>query len=198
MVFARKKTFSILASLTVFVAAGFWLLNHCGLLQAQNDGGKWKNFTEGVYGFSVDYPADWGIDANYDQYAPGIISAEMHNKECGGQNQCGFDCVDIRILAAKKEIGGKSHGLLLQLYEDFMMVRDFADASLVKEVDLAGKKAFELVDNQATLALNGRCGGPFYVFETEKHFVYIFTGYGADIAEISGEAKKIIESVKVD
>ena len=50
-----------------------------------------------------------------------------------------------------------------------------------------------------TLSLNGSCGGPLYIFETESgYFAYIFTGYGSSAASTSNDAiQKIISSIEI-
>lgn len=186
-----------MAAIAVIGAGGFWLLNHYGLLQAQIETGKWKNFSENEYNFSIDYPANWSLDVNYGQYAKGILSADLSNKKCQ-KGQCDSDCVDARVLVARKPAGTGAQALILQLYENFMMVRDFSESPQVSALDLGAKKVFKVIDEQPTLALNGRCAGPFYVFETEKQFVYVFAGYGAGAADLSGDVEKIIESIEID
>ena len=193
----RKKTLIAGAVFLGLVFCAVFLLAKQAQTQASDDWSKWKNFNEDIYGLSIDYPAGWTADVNYDRYAPGIISAELNNKKCGAKNQCGSDCVDVRVLVAKKPVNGQGQGLLLQFYEDFMMVRDFSISPLVSEVELDSKKIFQVESGAPTLALNGACPGPLYVFETDSgYFAYVFAGYGTN-AVADGEVRKIIDSVKI-
>jgi hypothetical protein len=193
-----------LAVMAAIVAVGAWLLLKSGsgaasLFPAQTEAQKWKNFSEQKFGFSVDYPAGWALDANYDRYAPGIMDAELNNKKCGlNRNQCAAGCADVRILVGKKPEGGKATGLFSQLYEDFMMVRDFSSASLVDTLELNSKKIFKVADDQVTLAMTGACAGPLYTFDTGSgYFVYVFAGYGAEAADVSADVEKIISSISI-
>jgi hypothetical protein len=189
----RKKTLVALAVFLALVLASAWIL----IGQAQTGQDKWKNFKEKTYGFSMDYPANWALDVNYDRYAPGIISAELNNRKCAKSGQCDLDCVDLRVLAARKPVDGQGSGLLVQLYEDFMMVRDFSISPLVSEIELASKKIFQVENGDPTLALNGACAGPLYVFETKDYFAYVFAGYGANAASADEQTREIINSIAV-
>jgi len=191
----RNKT---LIAFSVFLALVFtsaWIL--IGQAQTGQGQDKWKNFQENIYGFSMEYPANWALAVDYDRYAPGIISAELKNKKCAKSGQCAGDCVDVRVLAAKKPIDGQGAGLPVQLYEDFMMVRDFSISPLVAEIELDSRKIFKVESGDPTLALNGTCAGPLYVFESGDYFVYVFAGYGADAAGADEQTREIINSIAI-
>lgn len=146
----------------------------------------------------MSYPAHWALDANYNRYAAGIFSAELNNKKCGGRNgECAVECVDMRMLVAKKPLEGQGDSLLIQLYEDFMMVRDFSISPLVEEISLNSKKIFQVKHDGPTLALNGTCPGPLYVFGTGDYFVYVFAGYGADAARADNQIREIVDSIRI-
>ncbi|MFZ3073989.1 MAG: hypothetical protein WA093_02570 [Minisyncoccales bacterium] len=200
MALVSKHRMILLAlALVVFVLVGIRFFNFFNLYEARADDREWKNFAEDIYGFSMDYPADWSLDVDYDRYAKGLMSAELNNKKCGfSYKKCDNNCADIRIIAGKKPGGGESRGLFTQLYEDFMMVRDFSTASLISTLDFNSKKVFKVASDQPTLALTGACAGPFYTFETDSgYFVYVFAGYGANAASVDDETRKIIDSIKI-
>jgi hypothetical protein len=191
-----------LAVFAVIVAAAFWLLfrfGRGGFFQANADSQEWKNFKENTYGLSIDYPAGWLLDTNYDRYAPGLMGVELSNKKCGfNSEKCNAGCIDVTILIGKKNSNEQVSGLFTQLYEDFMMVRDFSAASIVSTLDLNPKKVFKVASDAPTMALTGACAGPFYVFETDSgYFAYVFAGYGADSAGDSKNVEKIIDSISV-
>lgn len=195
---ANHRMVSVLLALAV-AAAGFWFFRYSNFSQAQTDSAKWKNFKEEVYGLSVDYPANWSFDINYDRYAAGLMGVELNNKKCNlNSGQCNADCADIRVLIGKKPNGGQTPGLFTQLYEDFMMVRDFSSAALVNTLDLNSKKVFKVASDAPTLALTGGCAGPLYVFQTDSdYFVYVFAGYGNNAAGVTGDVEKIISSINI-
>lgn len=149
----------------------------------------------------MSYPANWSLEIGYDRYAKGLMNADIVNKKCGYvPAQCGADCVDAMILVGKKPASGQTSGLPTQLYEDFMMARDFSSASpLVKTLDIGPRKVYKVDDNALTLALNGSCSGPLYIFETDSgYFVYVFAGYGADAAGSNTQTiEKIISSINI-
>jgi hypothetical protein len=198
---SKHKIVSILLAIAVLGLAGFWLLWSLGAINVKADDSKLKNFTENEYGFSMSYPANWSLDVGYDRYAKGLMNANIANKKCGfGLAQCDSDCVDARILIGKKPASGQTSGLLTQLYEDFMMARDFSNASpLVKTLDIGSRKVYKVDDNALTLALNGSCSGPLYIFETNSgYFVYVFAGYGANAASGNSQTiEKIISSINI-
>ena len=181
------------------ISAGFWFFNNSDFLQAKSGDNEWKNFKEDVYGLSIDYPADWSFDINYDRYADGLMGVELNNKKCDlNSGQCGVNCADVRVLIGKKPESGEGQGLFTQLYEDFMMVRDFSTASLVSTLDFAPKKVFKVDNSAVTMALNGACAGPFYVFETDSgYFAYVFAGYGAGASDATARVEEIISSIGV-
>jgi hypothetical protein len=146
----------------------------------------------------MDYPGDWALAVDYGRYGDGLMSAELNNKKCGSAaGQCDSECIDARVLAGKIPESGATPGLFTQLYEDFMMVRDFSTASLVNALDFDSQKVFKVADNGPTLALNGRCPGPLYVFETKTgYFVYVFAGGGQNAA-IDPTIEKIINSIEI-
>jgi hypothetical protein len=127
------------------------------------------------------------------------MGVELNNKKCNlNSGQCNADCADIRVLIGKKPNGGQTPGLFTQLYEDFMMVRDFSSAALVDTIDLDSKKIFKVSDGRVTLAMTGACAGPLYTFDTGSgYFVYVFAGYGNAAAGISGDVEKIISSIDI-
>jgi len=193
----RKKTLVAGAVFLALVASAVFLLVRQAQSQAMESSGKQKFFQEESMGLSMTYPANWTLNANYDHYAPGIFSVEINNKKCGGKpGECAAGCVDARILAAKKPLQGKGDNLTIQLYEDFMMVRDFSISPLVEEIDLASKKIFQVKSGDPTLALNGACPGPLYVFETKSYFVYMFAGYGNGV-DADGQIREIINSIAI-
>ena len=194
----RKKTIVAGAMFLALVAAAVFLL----VKQAQSQpffGAEWKDFRENTLGVSFVYPSNWNLAANYDRYAPGIFSAEMDNKKCASApGKCASECVDLRILAAKKPLDGRGDSLVVQLYEDFMMVRDFSVSSLVAEINSGSKKVFRVDHGGPTLALNGTCSGPLYLFEAGDYFVYVFAGYGDAVADPAGRTEKIIDSISIN
>ena len=196
---AKNRAVSFLLALAALFLAGFWLLERFDLSWAQNSAvDDWKEFAEDRHGFSILYPQNWAFDISYDNYSSGLLAAKIENKKCEiNSSQCAAGCVDIRMLSGKKNLESGASALLVQLYENFMMVRDFPSAPLVQIVDIGGKKVFKVADEQATLALNGNCPGPLYVFETQNHFVYVFVGNGADAGALI-EVDKIIGSINVD
>ena len=197
---SKHKIVSALLAIAVLVLAGFWFFWSSGAAKAKADDSKLKNFAEKEYGFSMNYPANWSLDIGYDRYAKGIMNADIANKKCGfGSLQCDPNCVDTRILVGKKPAAGQTSGLLTQLYEDFMMARDFSNASpLVKTLDIGSRKVYKVDDNALTLALNGSCSGPLYIFETDSgYFVYVFAGYGVNAAGNSQTIEKIISSINI-
>lgn len=190
----RKKTIAAGAMFLVLVAAAIFLL----VRQAQSQpffGAEWKDFRENTLGISFAYPSSWNLVADYDHYAPGIFSAEMDNKKCAGApGKCGSECIDLRILAAEKPLDGRGDSLVVQLYEDFMMVRDFSVSPLVAEIDSGSKKVFQVDHGGPTLALTGACAGPLYLFEAGDYFVYVFAGYG-DSVQANNQIREIIDSI---
>ena len=203
----KKCRLGIMAAAAVFlilVVAAVLLISgrYYDLTKAQADPSKLKNFRENRYGFSMNYPLGWSLDVSYDYYAKGLMNVDIDNKKCASKaKQCNADCADIRILAGKKPLAGEGLGLLTQLYEDFMMVRDFSNTSaLVTVLDIDSKKVFKVDDDALTLALNGICSGPLYVFETDSgYFIYVFAGYGANAAAgNSGTVEKIISSININ
>ena len=196
----KHKAISVLLAAMVLAAAVFSIFKYSDSFRAQADSREWKNFREADYGFSMDYPAGWSLNVSYDRYSKGLMNADLSNKKCGfNSKQCDADCADIRILVGKKPSRGEASGLLTQLYEDFMMVRDFSQASLlVATLDLGAKKVFKVDDDALTLALNGVCAGPLYVFETDSgNFAYVFAGYGSNAAGNPAEVEKIISSISI-
>lgn len=193
----RKKTIAAGAMFLVLVAAAIFLL----VRQAQSQpffGAEWKNFRENTLGISFAYPSSWNLVADYDHYAPGIFSAEMDNKKCAGApGKCGSECIDLRILAAEKPLDGRGDSLVVQLYEDFMMVRDFSVSPLVAEIDSGSKKVFQVDHGGPTLALNGACAGPLYLFEAGDYFVYVFAGYGDSASGENDKIREIINSIRI-
>jgi hypothetical protein len=192
-----------LAALAVITAFGAWLIfwfGSSGRTGVSVEARNWKNFKEDIYGLSIDYPAGWAFDINYDRYAAGLMGVEMNNKKCDlNSGRCDAGCADVRVLIGKKPENGQGQGLFTQLYEDFMMVRDFSTASLVNTLDLTPKKVFRVDNGAVTAALNGACSGPFYVFEIDSgHFAYVFAGYGAGAAAVTGEVEKIIKSISIN
>ncbi|MFA6376892.1 MAG: hypothetical protein WCX69_05850 [Candidatus Paceibacterota bacterium] len=196
-IIAAAAVFLILVGIAVLLILG----HYYDLTKAQANPEKLKNFRENKYGFLMDYPFGWSLDVSYDYYAKGLMNADLNNKKCESKaKQCNADCADIRILAGKKPLAGEGLGLLSQLYEDFMMVRDFSGTSaLVTVLEINSKKVFKVDDDALTLTLNGICPGPLYVFETDSGcFVYIFAGYGAKAAaDNSGTIEKIISSINI-
>ncbi len=193
----RKKTIVAAATFLVLVAAAVFLL----VKQAQSQplfGAAWKDFRENTFGISFAYPWNWNLATDYDYYAPGIFSAEMDNKKCAGESgKCGSDCVDLRILAAKKPLDGRGDSLVVQLYEDFMMVRDFSVSPLVAEIDSGAKKVFQVDHGGPTLALTGACAGPLYLFEAGDYFVYVFAGQGDSASGENDKIREIIDSIRI-
>jgi len=197
----KHKIVSVLSGAAVLTAAGFLFFWYSNSTKAQADPAKLKNFQEKNYGFSMDYPSGWSLDTGYDHYARGLMNVDLDNKKCGfNSKQCNADCADVRILAGKKPLVGESTGLLAQLYEDFMMIRDFSGTSpLVTPLEMGSKKVFKVDDGALTKTLNGICSGPLYVFETDSgYFIYVFAGYGANAAANSETIEKIIPSIKID
>jgi len=193
----RKKTIAAAAMFLALVAGAVFLL----VKQAQSQpffGAEWKDFRENTFGISFAYPSNWNLAADYDHYAPGIFSAEMGNKKCAGApERCDPGCVDLRILAAKKPLDGRGDSLVVQLYEDFMMVRDFSVSPLVAEIDSGSKKVFQVDHGGPTLALNGACAGPLYLFEAGDYFVYVFAGYGDSARGENDKIREIINSIRI-
>jgi hypothetical protein len=194
----HKVIFVILAAGTV-AAAFFWSFNRANPSEAQENLAQWKNFSESNYGFSFDYPAGWSLDISYDRYGASLMSADLSNKKCGfNPKQCAADCLDARILVGKKTSGNEVTPLFVQLYEDFMMVRDFSDASsMVSSINLGSKKVYKVANNSPTAALTGACAGPLYVFETETSFAYVFAGYGSNSVGATSTVEKIIASINI-
>jgi len=197
----RHRTVSVFLAGAALLAAVFLFFHYCDSTKAQGDPSKLKNFRENRYGFSMDYPAGWSLDVSYDYYAKGLMNADIDNKKCESRGkQCNADCADISILVGKKPSLGEGTGLLSQLYEDFMMVRDFSGTSaLVTVLEINSKKVFKVDDDALTLALNGICPGPLYVFGTDSdYFIYVFAGNGANAEPgTAAVVEKIISSVNI-
>jgi len=187
----------------IVVVAAIWLLANADQFNfglVQTNGQKWRNFSEKTFGFSMEYPPGWAFSVNYDRYAKGLIDIDLSNKKCdSGSKNCRSDCANIKILGGKVPEGGQASALFVQLYENFMMVRDFSGAPMVQTLNLEPKKVFKVADEEPTLALTGTCGGPLYVFETGSgYFVYVFTGLGADAAVTNQKTiEKIISSIEI-
>ncbi len=197
-VILKHRAISVMIMLAILAAGGFTLFSRANSSKAASDSSKWKTFKEDAYGFLVGYPGSWSLDVSYDRYAPGLMNADLTNKKCGfNPKECAVDCVDMRILVGKKPESGSAPGLLGQLYEDFMMVRDFSTASLISTLDMAPKKVFEVASDAPTQSMTGSCGGPLYVFETDTDFVYVFAGYGSDAATNAATVEKIISSIEI-
>jgi len=196
----RHKTISLLLAAAIFAVAGFIVFKYPGYSKAQDENAKWKSFSEDTYGLSIEYPAAWSLDAGYDHYSKGLMNVDLNNKKCGfNPKTCNSECADIRILVGQKPEGERAQGLFAQLYEDFMMVRDFSNNPIVATLELGSKKVFKVANDSATLALNGVCPGPLYVFETDSgYFVYVFAGIGQSAANIGETVEKIISSVKIN
>ncbi|MCU0653703.1 MAG: hypothetical protein MUD10_05600 [Candidatus Pacebacteria bacterium] len=198
---ARHKLISISAGTAVVavVCFGFSLFSNFGRAEAENS--KWKSFSEKNYGFSTEYPGSWSFEVGYDRYAPGLINAEITNKKCGSfSKSCNADCVDLRILSGKNPQGTATSALFIQLYENFQAVKSSHNAEMVNKMDLGGKTVYKVMSSAPTLSLNGACGGPLYIFETDAgYFAYVFAGLG-ERAAANEEAvvEKIISSIKVN
>jgi hypothetical protein len=196
----RHKLISAAAGILILAVAGFGLFWFSNSTKAEADNSKWKTFSENNYGFSLDYPGNWSFGASYDRYAQGLIDVEMTNRKCGSIAKiCAADCIDFRVLAGKIPEGSVSQALFVQLYEDLLAVKDTNNPELVQKMEIGGKTVYKVLAEGPTLSLNGECGGPLYIFETDTgYFAYVFTGLGENLVNASKETiEKIISSIGI-
>ena len=197
---SKHKVLSIVVGIIVLAGAGFslfWFSNHT---EAEANSSKWKNFSETNFGFSMDYPGSWSFGASYDRYANGLIDVALSNKKCVSiVDACAADCVDVRVLAGKKPEGSSTPALFVQLYEDLLGIKDTNNPELVQKIEIGGKTVYKVLKEGPTLSLNGKCGGPLYIFETDAgYFAYVFTGLGTNAATASKDTiEKMIASMDI-
>jgi len=195
-----KHRFIAVVGAIVLLGAGFGLFWFSNSTEAEADNLKWKDFSEDDYGFSIDYPGSWSFGVSYDRYAQGLLNADLSNKKCKSFTQvCAADCADIRVLAGKIPQGSLTQPLFVQLYENLLAVKDTNNTALVEKSEIGGKTVYKVLSEGPTLSLNGACGGPLYIFETNTgYFAYVFTGLGAGASDVNKEAiEKIISSIEI-
>ena len=199
-IISRHRLFSVVAGIIILAGAGFSLFWFSYRTEAEADNSKWKNFSETEYGLSMDYLGNWSFGASYDRYAKGLIDVALSNRKCQSIVEgCSADCVDIRVLAGKTPEGSSPQALFVQLYEDLLAVKDTNNPELVQKMDIGGKTVYKVLAEGPTLSMNGKCGGPLYIFETRAgYFAYVFTGLGSNAANASKDMiEKMIASIDI-
>ena len=196
----KHKAISILLGAIILVGVGTFALKYFRIMGADASSSV-KYFRETAHGFEMQYPTDWSIASGYGRYAAGLLDIELNNNKCWiGYTDCRADCVDIRIFAGKKPDSDQGADLGAQLYRQAQTAKIANNKDLVEQMDIGGKKVTKIKSTAPTQALNGSCGGPLYIYETDSGtFVYIFSGFGSNMSYSAGEdtVKQIISSINI-
>jgi hypothetical protein len=196
----KHKAISILICVVVLAGVGFFALKYFRIMGADASSSV-KYFRETDHGFVMQYPIDWSIASGYGRYAAGLLDIELNNNKCWvGYTECRADCVDIRIFAGKNPDNDQGTDLGAQLYHQAQAAKTANNKDLAEQMDIGGKLVTKIKSTAPTQALNGACGGPLYIYETDSGtFVYIFSGFGSGIDYAASEdiVKQIISSINV-